>query len=87
MGTFAAVLGKAIAERRRQMGLSQERLAYRCGLHQSYISQLENGVKSPTVRSLAAIAHALDTRPSELLREAEEEAAHQGVPLADLKPG
>jgi transcriptional regulator with XRE-family HTH domain len=70
MDTFEAVLGRVIAERRRNAGLSQEALAFRCKLHPTYISQLERGLKSPTVRVLRAIAEAVGTTASVILREA-----------------
>lgn len=71
MDSFESVLGRVIAERRRSAGLSQEALAFRCKLHPTYISQLERGLKSPTVRVLRAIAEAAGTTGSVLLREAE----------------
>lgn len=71
MDTFEKVLGAVIAEVRRSAGLSQEALAFRCKLHPTYISQLERGLKSPTVRVLRVIAAALGTQASELLRKAE----------------
>lgn len=71
MESFEAVLGCVIAERRRGAGLSQEALAFRCKLHPTYISQLERGLKSPTVRALRAIADAVGMTASELLKAAE----------------
>ena len=61
-------LGRVLAEKRREMGLSQEGLGFECGLHRTYISQIERGLKSPTVRVLFALASALKTKPSDLLR-------------------
>jgi transcriptional regulator with XRE-family HTH domain len=75
MDSFESVLGRVIAERRRNAGLSQEALAFRCKLHPTYISQLERGLKSPTVRALRAIAEAVETTASELLRRAEADAS------------
>jgi len=75
MDTFERVLGQVIAEERRRAGLTQEALAYRCKLHPTYISQLERGVKSPTLRVFRILAKALGTSGSELLRRAEERAA------------
>lgn len=71
MSTFEQVLGRVIAERRRKLGLSQEALADSCGVHATYISQLERGLKSPTVRVLRGIAEALGTLGSKLLAAAE----------------
>jgi transcriptional regulator with XRE-family HTH domain len=56
-------------------GLTQEALAYRCKLHPTYISQLERGVKSPTLRVFRILAEALGTSGSELLRRVETGAA------------
>lgn len=71
MASFERTLGLVIAETRRAAGLSQEALAFACKLHPTYISQLERGIKSPTVRVLRLIAHALGTDASSLLRKAE----------------
>lgn len=68
-------LGEVIAEERRRADLSQEALAFRCKLHPTYISQLERGKKSPTVRVLGRIAAALGTTGSALLLEAESRGA------------
>lgn len=71
MDTFEKALGRVIAQRRKAAGISQEALAFRCKLHPTYISQLERGLKSPTVRVVRLIAEALDTRGSALLADAE----------------
>jgi transcriptional regulator with XRE-family HTH domain len=71
METFEHVLGRMIAEERRRAGLSQEALAGRCKLHPTYISQLERGLKSPTLRVFRGLAEALGTSGAELLRRAE----------------
>jgi len=73
METFEQALGQVIAKYRRAAGLSQEALAHGCGLHGTYISQLERGVKSPTVRVLRAIAEALGVPAAKLLSAAETE--------------
>ena len=53
---------------RRERGFSQEKLAFECGLHRTYISGVERGVRNPTVLVLEAIAKALEI-PSSLLLE------------------
>ena len=72
------VLGRAIAERRRKAGLTQEELAFRCDLHPTYVSQLERGLKSPTVRVLSLLAEAMGERPSRLLALAERRQSRKG---------
>jgi transcriptional regulator with XRE-family HTH domain len=68
--TLEEHLGNAIREKREKLGFSQEAFADECGLHRTYISQLERGLKSPTVRTLALIAAKLKLTPDELLRAA-----------------
>lgn len=65
--SFAEVLREA----RQEKGLSQEELADRAGLHRTYISQVERGLKSPSLRSLEQIANALGVTPSILLKRME----------------
>ncbi|WP_369334903.1 helix-turn-helix domain-containing protein [Tahibacter harae] len=67
MSTFEQILGGVIAAQRRKANLSQESLAALSGVHPTYISQLERGLKSPTIRVLQDIAKALGTSSSELL--------------------
>ncbi|GAB1540175.1 hypothetical protein NUACC21_28440 [Scytonema sp. NUACC21] len=66
------ILGLEIQRRRTEKGWSQEYLAEMTGLHRTYISQLERGLKSPSVRVLSHISHALGIKMSEFLRSVEE---------------
>ena len=63
--------GRVIQTRRKRLKLSQEELGFRSGLHRTFISQLERGLKSPSLRTLLTIAAALDTKSDVLVREAE----------------
>lgn len=65
-------LGSEIQCRRLEKGWSQEYLAEVTGLHRTYISQLERGLKSPSVRVLSHITKALDVTMSEFLQAVEE---------------
>lgn len=51
--------------------MSQEALALECELHPTYISQIEGGLKSPTVRTLFRIVKALDLKASDILNTME----------------
>ena len=42
------------------MGISQEELAFRCGVHRTYIGAIERGEKSPTLTTIEKIAKGLD---------------------------
>ncbi|MCL2530037.1 MAG: helix-turn-helix transcriptional regulator [Coriobacteriia bacterium] len=50
---------KLLVEARSEMGMSQSELARRTGIKQPNISRLERGVCSPTLDTLAALAHGL----------------------------
>ena len=52
-------------------GWSQQKLPDKLGYTERYIGQLERGIKSPTLRTLADIAEAFSTKPSVVLRAAE----------------
>ena len=60
-------LGKRAKELRVAMGLSQEEVAFRAGMKRSYLSDLERGVRNPTVRALSRLASALEVEPARLL--------------------
>jgi transcriptional regulator with XRE-family HTH domain len=52
---------------REKAGLSQEELADRAGLHRTFISQVERGLKSPSLNSLVSLAAALGLKLSKFL--------------------
>ena len=66
---FAVVLKKI----RKEKGLSQEELGFQTGLHRTYISQLERGLKSPSLNTLIKIAKVLDLKLSHFFYLMEEE--------------
>jgi transcriptional regulator with XRE-family HTH domain len=51
--------------------MSQEDLARASGLHPTYISGIERGLRNPTWRSLGRLCDALDVKLSELAALAE----------------
>ena len=52
-------IGLAIKTRRKELGLSQERLAWDSGLDRTYIPKVESGQINITIKSLEKIANAL----------------------------
>ena len=68
-------LARQIRSVRIRRGMSQEELAFRAGLHRTYISLVEGAKKSLTVDSLARIASALDIKPSKLLASSEKRSS------------
>jgi transcriptional regulator with XRE-family HTH domain len=71
-------LGKEIQRLRTHKSWSQEYLAEITGLHRTYISQLERGLKSPSIRVLSHITNALNITMSEFLRAVEESVSANG---------
>jgi len=62
-------VGLNVRKLREDRGWSQEELAFECGLHRTYISGVERGIRNPTVLVLAEIATALKVPASKLLEE------------------
>jgi len=60
-------VGANIARIRREQGISQEELAFRSGLHRTYISGVERGVRNPTITVLSEIAAALKVSIADLV--------------------
>ncbi len=55
-------LGQNVQRLRRERGWSQEELADRTGLHRTYISGIERGIRNPTVTILERLAKGLGCR-------------------------
>ncbi len=62
-------VGINVRRLRKARGYSQEELAFECGLHRTYISGVERGIRNPTVVILDKIAKALKVPPARLLEE------------------
>ena len=73
MRQFDSIFGKVVRKRRREMGLTQEDLGFLAGLHRTYISEIERGMKSPSLRATLAIAIALNSKMSALILQTEKE--------------
>lgn len=62
------LLGRNVREWRLKRGMTQEQLALDAGMKRSYLSELERGLRNPTVRALTRLAEALSIQPELLLR-------------------
>lgn len=60
-------LGQRMRQLRRKKRLLQKELAEKAGVTQAFVSDIEVGKKSPSLRVLARLAIALDVSPHELL--------------------
>lgn len=63
-------VGLNLKKLREEQGYSQESFADTCGLHRTYISGIERGVRNPTVVIIDKIAKALKTPAGVLLDDA-----------------
>jgi transcriptional regulator with XRE-family HTH domain len=69
--TFLENFGQLVARRRRAEGMTQEALAAKAGVHRTYVGDIENGRKSPTLTTAWSLAAALGETLSDLIRTAE----------------
>lgn len=60
-------IGLNLQNLRREKGLSQEELAFRSGIHQTYLSGVERGKRNPTALVMQRIAAALDSDIEQLV--------------------
>ena len=54
---------------RKQLGLSQEQVADRSGVHATEVSRIEAGKRDPRVSTVERLAKAVKQRPGQLLQE------------------
>ncbi|WP_421874664.1 helix-turn-helix domain-containing protein [Mycolicibacterium wolinskyi] len=59
--------GRRVAERRNELGLSQEAAAERIGLHWTYLGQVERGRRNLTLHNIIKIARGLETDAGKLV--------------------
>jgi transcriptional regulator with XRE-family HTH domain len=63
--------GTAVKAGREALGLTQEGLAERAGIHRTYLSDVERGSRNVSLLNIERLASALELKASELLRRAE----------------
>lgn len=67
MATITQKLGAKISNRRKQKGLTQEKLAELANVDYSYMNLIESGKKNPSIKKLAKIAKVLGVPLKELI--------------------
>ena len=77
-------LGIAIAERRKQKGLTQGQLAGILGISQVSLSQIENGLIAPKLVRLQDIADALSCTVADLFRPSPSDSVQKVAMIADM---
>lgn len=68
MPEASRILGERVRERRKELGLSQERLAEGTALHWSFVGRIERGQANLTLRNILRLADVLGLDPGDLVR-------------------
>ena len=71
--------GAAVRFRRDHLGISQEELAGRAGLHRTYISDVERGARNVSLESIHRLATALEVPLSVLFSRLEETSSEKSM--------
>lgn len=61
------IFGERVRQLRLMKGLTQEELGLQCGLHRTYIGQIERAEKNITLQSMYKIANTLDMEIKDLV--------------------
>lgn len=72
----ATAFGRRVRELRNALGVSQEALADRAGLHRTYLGSLERGERNVSLENICRLAGVLGVTPAELM---------QGIPSVPPK--
>ncbi|PZN33847.1 MAG: XRE family transcriptional regulator [Proteobacteria bacterium] len=69
--TLAKRVGLALRKRREALEISQEDFAERIGMHRTYYSAIERGLKNVRLDTLERVCASLKARTWEVLKDAE----------------
>jgi transcriptional regulator with XRE-family HTH domain len=61
------LFGEQLREKRALVGVSQEELAFRSGLHRTYVGSVERGERNISLENIFVLADALECDPRELI--------------------
>lgn len=72
--SLEGLFGNVLQQLRKEKGFSQEELGLESGYHRTYISMLERGKKSPSLKTIFQLAETLDVKPSEFIERIQKES-------------
>jgi len=81
---FRGHVGQRIRFYRRQHELTQAALARKAGVNQSFLSEIERGLRNPSPTSMKAIAQALDVAPAVLIGPGPEHDTPQPLEMMEM---
>jgi transcriptional regulator with XRE-family HTH domain len=62
-----SALGASLRAARERLGLTQEEVAHRSGVHATEVSRIEAGKRDPRVSTVERLAKAVEAKPGRLL--------------------
>jgi transcriptional regulator with XRE-family HTH domain len=68
VSSAAQCFGERVRTRRKELGRSQEQLADDCGLHWTFVGQVERGQRNLSLHNILKLAAGLRIDPGDLLR-------------------
>ena len=79
-----AQIGKRIAKRRKELGLTQAKVSERADIGEKYMSSIERAYSIPSTEVIMRLAIALDTTPDEFLVGTSRNAGEEWKNVAEL---
>lgn len=76
--------GAAVRAQRKHLGISQEELAGRAGLHRTYVADVERGARNLSLASIEKLAHALEVPIPALFSQSPGPVNHEPRGLVDI---
>ena len=84
---LAKAIGRVVAKRRTEKGMTQEDVAERLGVGYEAVSRIERGAIMPTIGKLVQLAGVFSCPIEELLVESSNRATDQGAVLSKMIEG
>jgi len=75
--------GILLKRKRKEKGLSQQRLADKSGLDRTFISLMERGLKTPSLTTIFKLSSTLEIEASTLIQELERDLSANNVNIVD----
>jgi two-component system response regulator len=82
--TIQARFGTAVRSRRKHLGISQEELAGRAGLHRTYVAYVERGARNLSLASIEKLAQGLEISIQSLFAQTGNTANHKPEGVGDI---